>query len=236
MAECECPAGVPEWLVTFGDMMSLLLTFFIMLVSMSEMKKDEQYQAMVESIQRQFGHDTSTDSMSPGNQKPRNSNYSDVAAMGRARRLDLMQGGQPLKAPVGENAKPQSIRNGDKTSQGFVVKFEHGSSVIAEDEMTRIRDGVEALRGKKQIIEVKGMTSRKPLARSKGEVQNHFVLGFERAMAVRALLLREKFLDEQIRIVTSGKYEVVDKEKLDENDRVEVMITNDPISSSASLD
>ena len=30
------PAGVPEWLVTFGDMMSLLLTFFIMLVSLSE--------------------------------------------------------------------------------------------------------------------------------------------------------------------------------------------------------
>ncbi|MGI9443328.1 MAG: flagellar motor protein MotB [Rubripirellula sp.] len=27
--------GIPEWVVTFGDMMSLLLTFFIMLVSLS---------------------------------------------------------------------------------------------------------------------------------------------------------------------------------------------------------
>jgi chemotaxis protein MotB len=26
---------IPEWVVTFGDMMSLLLTFFIMLVSLS---------------------------------------------------------------------------------------------------------------------------------------------------------------------------------------------------------
>ncbi|MCA9240906.1 MAG: flagellar motor protein MotB, partial [Planctomycetales bacterium] len=32
--EEEPPPGIPEWVVTFGDMMSLLLTFFIMLVSM----------------------------------------------------------------------------------------------------------------------------------------------------------------------------------------------------------
>jgi len=30
--------GVPSWLVTFGDMMSLLLTFFILLFSVSEIK------------------------------------------------------------------------------------------------------------------------------------------------------------------------------------------------------
>ena len=31
--------GVPDWLVTFGDMMSLLLTFFILLFSISELKE-----------------------------------------------------------------------------------------------------------------------------------------------------------------------------------------------------
>ena len=38
--EEESGGGIPEWVVTFGDMMSLLLTFFIMLVSLSEMKDD----------------------------------------------------------------------------------------------------------------------------------------------------------------------------------------------------
>jgi len=33
----ECPKCVPQWLVTFGDMMSLLLVFFILLLSMSSM-------------------------------------------------------------------------------------------------------------------------------------------------------------------------------------------------------
>lgn len=33
----DCPPGVPRWIVTFGDMMSLLLVFFILLLSMSSM-------------------------------------------------------------------------------------------------------------------------------------------------------------------------------------------------------
>ena len=49
MMEEEEQAGIPEWVVTFGDMMSLLLTFFIMLVSMSEIKEEKRYQAMVET-------------------------------------------------------------------------------------------------------------------------------------------------------------------------------------------
>ncbi len=31
----ECPKGLPAWLATFGDLMSLLLTFFILLLSFS---------------------------------------------------------------------------------------------------------------------------------------------------------------------------------------------------------
>ena len=33
---CECKAGLPAWLATFSDMMTLLLTFFILLVSFAK--------------------------------------------------------------------------------------------------------------------------------------------------------------------------------------------------------
>lgn len=40
MADCPpCKKGAPAWLLTFGDLMSLLLTFFILLVSMSTIDK-----------------------------------------------------------------------------------------------------------------------------------------------------------------------------------------------------
>src|SRR5690606_27108975 len=97
----EAPPGVPEWIVTFGDMMSLLLTFFIMLVSLSEIKQDEQYQMLVESIRKQFGHDTTINAAVPGDIKPRNASLTNIATMGRARRLDTKRGGDKTKAPVG---------------------------------------------------------------------------------------------------------------------------------------
>ena len=42
-------------MVTFGDMMSLLLCFFVIIVSMSEIKKDQQFQKVTESIKKAFG-------------------------------------------------------------------------------------------------------------------------------------------------------------------------------------
>jgi chemotaxis protein MotB len=51
--------GVPEWVVTYGDMMSLLLTFFIMLVSLSDVKADAKYRAILESLQKYTGYRTS---------------------------------------------------------------------------------------------------------------------------------------------------------------------------------
>ena len=54
--KCKCPpAGAPEWMVTYGDMVTLLLCFFVLIVSFSEIKKKEEFQSVVEEIQKAFG-------------------------------------------------------------------------------------------------------------------------------------------------------------------------------------
>lgn len=50
--------AVPDWFVTFADMMSLLLAFFIMLVSMSNFESPKQFQSLVTLLQEQFGHNS----------------------------------------------------------------------------------------------------------------------------------------------------------------------------------
>ncbi|HOA53996.1 MAG TPA: flagellar motor protein MotB, partial [Thermogutta sp.] len=47
--------GAPEWVLTYGDMMSLLLTFFIMLAALSEVKKKDEFEMLAEALRRRFG-------------------------------------------------------------------------------------------------------------------------------------------------------------------------------------
>ena len=35
--KCKCPAGIPAWVLTFADLMSLLMCFFVLLLSFAEM-------------------------------------------------------------------------------------------------------------------------------------------------------------------------------------------------------
>jgi chemotaxis protein MotB len=46
--------GAPEWVVTFGDLMSLLLCFFVLLLSFSNMDK-QKYKQVAGSLEKAFG-------------------------------------------------------------------------------------------------------------------------------------------------------------------------------------
>lgn len=52
---CECEQGAPMWVVTYGDMMSLLLTFFVLLLSFSTLDKPREFQEAIISIKGAFG-------------------------------------------------------------------------------------------------------------------------------------------------------------------------------------
>ena len=55
--ECEeqkCPDGIPAWVLTFADLMSLLLAFFVLLFSFSEIDKNV-YKEMAGSMKDAFG-------------------------------------------------------------------------------------------------------------------------------------------------------------------------------------
>ena len=119
--------------------MSLLLTFFIMLVSLSEIKEEQKYQAMVESMTKRFGYDTAMHSLAPGQSQPRNAMIAKVANEGRARRMNVMQGGDKAQAPVGEHPRVRIIRPGEKTNVGTVIFFDESSAELTDARQTGTR-------------------------------------------------------------------------------------------------
>ncbi len=53
-SEGDDEGGSPEWMTTFGDMMTLLLTFFVLLYSMSSIE-EEQFEIALDSIRQGLG-------------------------------------------------------------------------------------------------------------------------------------------------------------------------------------
>jgi len=231
--EEEPEPGIPEWIVTFGDMMSLLLTFFIMLVSMSEMKEDEKYQAMVESFRQQFGHDMTQASMVPGDSRPRGAAQpSPVYAMGRNKKKDLKSGGQENKSVVGENERVQMVRPGDDSSVGGNIYFDEFATKLTEDHRRDLQRIIEQIAGKPQKIEVRGHTTRRPIDPSSGFL-DALDVSAARARSVRSFLIEQNIDPSRIRLGNAGAeeplYNGVDPARLKKNSRVQILMWDERV-------
>ena len=229
MLEEEEPAGIPEWVVTFGDMMSLLLTFFIMLVSMSEIKEDKLYQAMVDALRKRFGHEATMASLIPGNLKPRNSALAKLAAMGRARRKDTMNGGDKVKAPVGDYAQKQRIDKGDQVTCGSDIVFKEGSAELTEHHKRNLEATAQEIGGKPQKIEIRGHTSPRPLPPD-GPYKTHWDLAYARCRNVKDYLLTLGIDPKRLRLTAAADNEPKDLDDpllREENPRVEIFMLNE---------
>ncbi len=226
-------AGIPEWVVTFGDMMSLLLTFFIMLVSLSEIKEEETYQALVDSMQRQFGYARTLEALTPGDSRPRSTEFSVLSTTGRAKKKDTAKGGVPEKAPVGEESMVRIVRPGQLTAVGSVVFFELGSNEINSAADKVLKSVAQQLRGKPQKIEVRGHVSAEFAARTKG-TDEAVMLGFRRAAAVRNILVeREGLRASRFRVSSAAESEPMSRTgrgtAVARNPRVEVFLLDETV-------
>lgn len=232
--------GIPEWVVTFGDMMSLLLTFFIMLVSLSEVKEEETYQAMVDSMQQQFGYTKALKSLTPGKARPRTTEFSVLSTTGRAKKKDTATGGVPQKAPIGEERHVRIVRPGQLTAIGSVVFFDIGSDEIDTSATRVLRQAADQLRGKPQKIEVRGHASAEYAARTSG-TENAVSLGFRRAAAVRRFLVeQEGIAPARFRISSAADSEPINRNgatgALAKNARVEVFLLDETVQQQQAAD
>lgn len=232
--EEEDDVGIPEWVVTFGDMMSLLLTFFIMLVSMSEIKKDEQFQAMLESMRRQFGsYDTTIQSEVPG-KTSNNSAMQTISSLGSSRRRNTEQGGTNVDSIAGEKPQVQTIRPGKNLTLGGVVYFQEDSAELSEEAKDALLRIIPQIAGKPQKVEIRGHTSRKPPLPGSG-FRDHWDLAYTRCYNTLQFLVKQGIDRERIRLGSAGANEPIDNglspEHRGRNARVEVLLWDEHVGS-----
>lgn len=233
MDDEDAGMGIPEWVVTFGDMMSLLLTFFIMLVSMSELKEDEKFQATVDAIQQEFGYQHSSESISPGSTRPRTTAYRPLATISRAKRTSTHAGGAPTQAPQGDNERVRIIRPGQQTAIGTVLFYKDGAIELSDENKKILEAEVSQFVGKPQKIEIRGHTSHEANDLGANALEP-MDLAYKRCRAVMNHLVETLEIPaKRIRMSTAGSNEPMsistDPTKLKMNPRVEVFLLEETV-------
>ena len=168
-------AGVPEWMCTFGDMMSLLLCFFIMLFALSIITPP-RFQALVDTLRQDFtGYSGAARVRLPGEQTI--TTVADSAA--KDRRISALAGGQPIPGPEGESTQIHTILLDGETIR--VVLFELGSDELTAQAEWDLRTIFPILHGSPQKIMVRGYVAPTEGA---GIYQEESELAFFRAISV----------------------------------------------------
>jgi len=225
--EDDPPAGVPEWVVTYGDMMSLLLTFFIMLVSLSEIQSNERYRAVIESLQKYIGYRTSPKSP-PGKKFPLSAIMEGLLTLGAHYNKREGHGGVPVEAPEGADLRVFHGPQGSSIRVGGPVPLEPGRTDLSPAALRRLDRIAESLAGKPNKVEVVGHVSPSPLP-DHSPVADKRLLSYLRARAVRDYLAAHGVQAVRMRIRAAADNEpLIDRgdKRSRQHDRVEVHILN----------
>ena len=177
--KCECEAGAPAWMTTFSDLMSLLLCFFVLLVSMSKIAEKDFYMA-AGSLRGAFGVMT----QDPSIIKLENTPLPSLKNIQRAiidRAVSNMQ--DFIKSRnLGEDVKLVISDKGVGLTISSPLLFETGSAEL-DTSSYRVLAGVFGIaRGWPNIIRVEGHTDNVRIR--SGPYESNWDLSFDRALSV----------------------------------------------------
>jgi len=220
-------AGAPAWMVTFGDMMSLLLCFFVILVSMSEIKEDQRFQKVAESIKRAFGYKGGAGWIS-GSVPPTNSFDKKMDQLIR-RKFQLQVGTSTEEGIEGENPSVKSIREGLEFTIGGQVCFEPGKARLLDQAKKQLAIFADIFRGMNTKICIRGHAAHKQPGQYR-PFKSLDDLSYARGVAVKSFLAEQNIRPERVNVEACGVNEPLDAEAYDEaarakNRRVSIIIS-----------
>lgn len=222
------PAGAPEWVVTYGDMMTLLLCFFILLAAFANFdKQDKMFMTAIESIREALGApgqsgwfpDDQVDfkslmllleSLIPPD-RPKNAGFSAEAG------------------PEGRYYRVKTVRDGLAFVVGGPIAFGPFSAQIEPEMDAALVTLAPELIGKNNKVEVRGHATNEPLPLD-STFKDAIDLGYARARAVRDRLVALGLDARTIRVSSAGSYEPIENQTIADgrrtaNRRVEILIT-----------
>lgn len=231
------PAGAPEWMCTYGDLMSLLLCFFVLIVSFSEVRKDENYARAVESIRSAFGGDTTLDGSVFNLIDPKNSLIERLMAMDVSA-WSRNEGDTQQQGVEGRQWRVNDIRRGLRVEIGGRVSFERFDAKLMPEGKRLVMGAAEIIRGLNTRVTVRGHATLEPIPPGLG-FADATDLSYARAKNVADELIANGVDARRVRIEACGDAEPVvtqayGESQIAQNRRVEIIVGEDIVADYVS--
>lgn len=231
--------GIPGWVVTFGDMMALLLCFFILLQMFSEFKRDHEYQRVVTAIKEAFGFSGGVGVL-PTDDIPVRSMVEILETMSVPKDGQESRMSQSAdEGLVGEHTQVTRVHDGVRFTVGGVHLFDPNTAEVTEAGRAELRQLATLLAGRRNVILIRGHAAAKYLA-ADAPWADLDELSYQRARSVHRVLLGEGLEDQVFRIEAVGAREplvaqAMTEQEQAENRRVDIILT-ERLSDSPQLD
>ena len=226
----EVEEGAPQWVVTFGDLMSLLMCFFVLLLSFSEMDRNK-YRIVSGSMRNAFGIQRKKPVFeSPKGQKIISKEFDQAIVLVKIK--DVID---PIENELKNHHKDleKSVEIEVKDNQLTIrmmgeATFDTGKAELRKEFLPLLQKIGEVLSKTKREIIVAGHTDNVPL--SGGPFKSNLGLSMARAGSVAEYLLNSTSIDpKKLSTMGFGEYRPLASNETDEgrqkNRRVEIIVS-----------
>jgi chemotaxis protein MotB len=216
----------PLWLATYGDMVTNMLVFFVLLLSMSEIKQEQRFIEFMQAVQEAFGYIGGLEPLPIDPAKVvKNENREQIIVPTEAKKPS------PTDDPGIRGKQPtvRDIRPREYFTDGGPIHFPAVSADITADARGITREYAGKLRGRRTQIELRCHTSRLPVGET--AFDSHEALAYARGKSVLDLLVEYGIDPDRIVIAVVGTKEpkvpnAYTPPQHHANDRVEVLQVN----------
>ncbi|HEX5444164.1 MAG TPA: flagellar motor protein MotB [Pirellulales bacterium] len=187
----ECEEGLPEWIMSYADMITILMAFFVVMYSMAGSKDSDKEEAVMHSLRHSLGPFQGV----LGRFLPK-SKLTEMGAMPPPSDRETRDRQPALRAPPPTVPR---VPPGQPLANGGLVYFDEGSTDLSEENQHQLLLAVETLRGKPQRIEIRGHSSRRPLPDG-SPYRDHWDLAYARCRETMRFLVEHGIDADRIRL------------------------------------
>ena len=210
-------------MVSYADMITILMAFFVVMYSMAGPKDVEKEEAVLKSLRCSLGR---WPMLPEGLWIQKDSRLTALASLGRSDGTGTTSDPESPPSTRGGLPRIQAQAPKDLTPLGEAVYFDEGAAALSDQGQRRLRVIAEALAGKPQRIEVRAYATRRPLPDGSPH-RDAWDLAYQRARQTMEFLMEVGIDPRRIRLGVAVGQGADDPLLTTKDARVEVFLLNE---------